>query len=82
IDPAFAARIDWAVEQAMQNRLNIIVNVHHYDGADNDPDRHVPRLIGLWEQIGARYKDRSESVYFELLNEPHDKLVDERWNAA
>jgi endoglucanase len=82
IDAKFAARVDWAIEQALANKLNIIVNVHHYDEMDADPDKHLPRLVGLWEQIAARYKDRPDGVYFELINEPHDKLVDEKWNAA
>src|ERR1700682_3239763 len=29
IDPKFAERVDWAIDQAVSNRLNIIVNVHH-----------------------------------------------------
>jgi endoglucanase len=82
IEPTFAARVDWAVDQALANGLNIIVNVHHYGEMDTDPDRHLPRLVGLWEQIAARYQDRSAGVYFELLNEPHDKLVGAKWNAA
>jgi endoglucanase len=82
IDPGFAARVDWAIEQALASRLNIIVNVHHYSEMDADPDRHLPRLIGLWEQIAARYKDRPAAVYFELLNEPHDKLIDGKWNTV
>jgi endoglucanase len=82
IDPKFAERIDWAVDQALANKLNIIVNVHHYDEADANPDKHLARLIGLWEQIAARYKDRPAGVYFELLNEPHDKLIEGKWNAA
>src|ERR1700751_3125287 len=28
IDPTFAARVDWAVDQALANKLNIIVNIH------------------------------------------------------
>jgi endoglucanase len=82
IAAAFAKRVDWAVEQALTNKLNIIVNVHHYDEMDSDPDRHLPRLIALWEQIASRYKDKPASVYFELLNEPHDKLTEAKWNAA
>ena len=42
----------------------------------------LPRLVGLWDQIAARYKDRPAGVIFELYNEPHDKLTDARWNAA
>ncbi len=83
IDEAFAERVDWALDQAAANGLKVVLNVHHYSEMDTDPDRHLPRLIGLWEQIGRRYKDRPASaVYFELLNEPHDKLTPEKWNDA
>ncbi len=81
IDPTFARRVDWAIDQALANRLNIIVNVHHYDEMDRRPDEALPRLIGLWEQIAARYRDRPAAVFFELLNEPHDQLTEAKWNA-
>jgi endoglucanase len=82
IDPRFAVRVDWAIDQALANHLNIIVNVHHYGAMATDPDRHLHRLVALWEQSAARYKDRPAGVYFELLNEPHDKLTEGKWNAA
>jgi endoglucanase len=82
IDAKFAERVDWAIDQALNNKLNVIVNVHHYGEMDAEPDTHLPRLVGLWEQIAARYKDRPAAVYFELLNEPHDKLTEVKWNAA
>ena len=49
------------------------------DEMNKDPKTHLPRLVGLWEQIGARYKLRPKSVVFELCNEPNGKL-DEVWN--
>jgi endoglucanase len=82
IDPAFFRRIDWAVEQALANKLNIILNVHHYDEMDARPDEQLPRFVALWGQIAEHYKDRPEAVYFELDNEPHDKLTEAKWNAA
>jgi endoglucanase len=82
LDPKFAARVDWAIDQAVENKLNIIVNVHHYGEIDTDPDKHLPRLIAIWEQIATRYKDRPANVYFELLNEPHTKMIEAKWNAA
>src|SRR6516162_9909081 len=82
IDEKFAQRVDWAIDQALDNKLNIIVNVHHYDEMNADPDAHIPRLIALWEQIAARYKDRDEGVVFELLNEPNSKFTPEIWNAT
>ena len=81
LDTKFAKRVDWAVDQALANHLNIIVNIHHYRAMDSDPDKNVPRLIGLWEQIADRYKDKPAEVYFELLNEPNGKLTDAKWNA-
>jgi endoglucanase len=82
IDAKFFERVDWAIDQALANKLNIIVNVHHYDEMDADPDRHLVRLVGLWAQIAARYQRRPAGVYFELLNEPHDRLTPAKWNAV
>jgi endoglucanase len=82
IDPKFAERVDWAVDQALANKIQIILDLHHYGEMDTDPAKHLPRLIALWEQIAERYKDRPATVLFELLNEPHGKCVDATWNAA
>jgi endoglucanase len=81
IEAAFAERVDWAIDQALANKLIIIVNVHHYDEMDTAPDDHLPRLTALWQQIASRHKDRPSSVVFELLNEPHGKLTEAKWNA-
>jgi endoglucanase len=80
LDDKFAQRVDWAIDQALENKLNIIVNVHHYDEMGVDPDGHLPRLLAIWEQIAVRCKDRPAGVVFELLNEPRDKLTPEKWN--
>lgn len=82
IDAEFAERVDWAIDQATANELNVIVNVHHYGEIDTQPDEHLPRLLALWEQIAGRYQRRPPSVCFELLNEPHDKLTEAKWNAV
>ena len=82
IEPKFAAHVDWAVDQALANKLNVILDFHNYDEMNSDPDGHLARLAGLWAQVAARYKDRPRAVYFELLNEPHAKLTGAKWNAA
>jgi endoglucanase len=82
IDAAFAKRIDWVLDQAEANKLNVVLNVHHYGEINSEPDNNLPRLVALWEQIAKRYKDRPATLVFELLNEPHDKLVDQKWNDA
>jgi endoglucanase len=82
IEPKFFARVDQLLEQAAANDLNVVLNVHHYDELDKEPEKHLPRLVAFWEQIAKRYKDRPHSLVFELDNEPHDKLIDETWNNA
>lgn len=83
IEAAFFARIDWVLDEAEKAGLAVVLNVHHYDEMDKDPDHDLDRLIGLWKQIAARYRNRPASLYFELMNEPHDKLNDEgKWNAC
>jgi endoglucanase len=82
VEPTFFRRIDWAVDQALSRGLAAVINVHHYEEMDRDPDAHLPRLTALWRQIAERYRDRPDRLYFELMNEPHDKLTDERWNRA
>jgi endoglucanase len=79
IDAAFFERVDWAIDQALSRHLAVIIDVHHYLEMDRDPGAHTPRLVALWRQIAARYRDRSPSLSFELFNEPADQLTDERW---
>jgi endoglucanase len=79
IDPAFFQRVDWAIDQALKRGLAAVINVHHYDEIYRAPDQHLPRLKALWTQIAARYRDRSDHLLFELLNEPNGQLTDERW---
>jgi endoglucanase len=81
IDAAFAAKVDWAVDQARANRLNIVINVHAYVEIYNDPEGESPRLVRIWEQIAERYKNRDDGVYFELLDEPINALNEHKWNA-
>ncbi|MGC9347384.1 MAG: glycoside hydrolase family 5 protein, partial [Anaerolineae bacterium] len=80
IDDEFFARIDWVVDQALSQDLNVVVNVHHYDELFEDPETNADRFVSLWEQIATRYADRSGALYLELLNEPHGNLDAVTWN--
>ncbi len=80
IDSAFCARVDWAVAQALSWGLLAVINMHHYDGIAEDPSAHKERFLALWQQIAVHYKDYSDSLLFEILNEPHDQLTPALWN--
>jgi endoglucanase len=80
IDPQFFERIDWAILQALDRDLAVVINVHHYEEIHESPRLHKERFLAIWEQIATRYKDLPESVYFELLNEPMGTLAATSWN--
>jgi endoglucanase len=81
IQPMFFSRVDWAIEQALSRDLVAVINVHHYDEMNRNPDEHLPRLLAIWRQIAQHYRGYADRLYFELLNEPSNQLTDERWQA-
>lgn len=82
VDAGWLARVDWAVNQATQRGLKIVLNVHHYDELNTNPTAEETRYLAIWKQIAERYKNQPSSVYFEILNEPHDTFNTdpEIWN--
>lgn len=82
IDPEFLARVDWAIDQAEENGLAIVVNVHHYDEFKETPLEEVDRLQAIWRQLASHYKDRSDDLILELFNEPNAEFTPELWNTV
>lgn len=80
ISQKFFDRVDWAVGQALDRGLRVVLNMHHYNKLFEDPAGHSERFIALWRQIAEHYRNRPGDLYFELLNEPHGKLGAVEWN--
>ena len=80
IDGRLFERVDRVLEDAERCGLTVIVNVHHYHEIQRAPHAHAARLAALWRQISDRYVGRGESLFFELLNEPHGALTAPLWN--
>jgi endoglucanase len=80
IEPAFLDRVTWVVDQALSAGLKVVLNVHHYEEIFSDPDGERERLLALWQQIAAHFNDYSDSLVFEVLNEPNTNLTPELWN--
>ncbi|MBN2520698.1 MAG: cellulase family glycosylhydrolase, partial [Bacteroidales bacterium] len=81
IDSVFMARIKWAINTALKNNLMAIINIHHYYDLFEKPEENKPRLLGIWNQISKEFKDYSDSLLFELCNEPNTNLTPSLWNA-
>lgn len=81
IDAKFMDSVAKALDQALANNLNVVVNIHHYDPLFEDPQAENAKFQAMWQQIAERFKDLpNERVVFEILNEPHGKLTTELWN--
>ena len=76
IDAAFMARVKHVVGLAETADLGIILNVHHYQELFDTPDAHAVRFAELWKQIAIAFKDSSPKLWFELINEPNNRLND------
>ena len=75
IDPAFLARVTHLVDRALAKHLTVILDDHNYDALFADPDGHRARLAGIWQQIATAFASRSDRLWFEIENEPHDRLT-------
>ena len=81
IDPAFFARVDEVVDWALNRRLAVVLDLHHFDEIHENPsDANFDRLTGIWRQIARRYRNRPPALMFEPLNEPSMKLTTRRWS--
>jgi endoglucanase len=80
IDPNFMSRIDWVVQQAKKNGLNAILDYHNDDVLMRDPDSQADRFVSTWQQIANHFQNEPDTILFELLNEPKDKLDAPKWN--
>ncbi|HEX4144655.1 MAG TPA: glycoside hydrolase family 5 protein [Pirellulales bacterium] len=81
IDAAFFSRVDAAVRQALDQQLQVVLDMHYYDELMEQPADHRARFLGLWRQLAEHYRDYPGEVAFELLNEPMKKITAEFWNA-
>jgi hypothetical protein len=76
IDPAFMGRIKAVVAMARAAGLNIIINDHGFDALHTDPVANRARLAEIWRQVArALANEPRDHVWFEIANEPHDKLT-------
>ena len=75
----FFVTLDWAIKEALKNKLMAIVDFHEHGAMGKDPLGTKPKLLAMWRQIAEHCKGYSNDVLFEIANEPNMKP--EIWNA-
>ena len=81
IDPVFMQRVDWAISNALSRNLPVILDIHHFNEAYDDPLGQKEKFGALWKQIAEHYKGYPDTLLFELFNEPKKKMTDKIWNS-
>lgn len=73
IEDGWLDTIETVINWGLDRDLFIVVNAHHDDWIKQNytnPDMRA-RFDSIWSQISVRFKDKSEKLIFEILNEPH-----------
>jgi len=75
IDSAWLDRVEEVVNYVLDNDMYAIINLHHEESSwliptYSNQDRVTAQLTKLWEQIANRFKNYSDYLIFETMNEP------------
>lgn len=71
VDPLLLDFLDMAIGWAEEAGLYIIIDNHSFDPVIPTDSDIESTLLAVWPQIASRYRDRSDLVLYEILNEPH-----------
>jgi endoglucanase len=80
LDPRWLATLDGFVKVALDQGLTVILDEHDFTLCGKDTALCRTKLDAFWSTIAPHYKDASNRLVFEILNEPHEALTAEVWN--
>jgi len=80
VDAKFFSRVDEVVQQVLENKLDVVLNMHHYEELEAAPDNEQARFLAIWQQIGEHFRQAPKQVAFEIYNEPCKALNEDKWN--
>ncbi|HZN72302.1 MAG TPA: cellulase family glycosylhydrolase [Micromonosporaceae bacterium] len=75
IDPVFLSRVRQVVDWALARGFYVMINLHHdswqwINTYPTDRTNVRNRYIALWTQIAAAFRNHSQKLLFESINEP------------
>jgi endoglucanase len=75
LEPEIFSLVDFVVTNALQNKLAVMINIHHFSALDQNPTNATPEFLAIWRQIAAHYEKSPGQLAFELDNEPHENAT-------
>lgn len=81
VDPAWMNRIQQVVDWSLDAGLYVMINLHHdnirwINQMPTNHDAVLAKYDALWTQIADRFKNHSNKLMFESVNEPQFVNVD------
>lgn len=75
IDPAYLDRVAEVVGWARSENLYVLINVHHdswvwISKMESNHDETLARYNAIWTQVADKFKNESDKLSFESVNEP------------
>jgi len=80
IDPALLAGLEPLLRHALERKLHVFLDWHHFHDLTTDPAAHRARFVSGWETIARHFQSWPPGLFFELLNEPCDALTTQAAN--
>jgi aryl-phospho-beta-D-glucosidase BglC (GH1 family) len=74
VDSIWLNRVEKVVDWSLKHGLMTIINTHHDDWILNDVNytaADLARFKAIWTQVAERFKNKSDSLIFEIANEPN-----------
>ncbi|MFZ0282726.1 MAG: cellulase family glycosylhydrolase [Bacteroidales bacterium] len=71
IDPFLFSFLDSLVSWCEELHIYLILDNHSFDPSVNTSPGVVTILVKVWTQMAIHYKERSDFILYEILNEPH-----------
>jgi aryl-phospho-beta-D-glucosidase BglC (GH1 family) len=75
VDPAWMSRVQQIVDWSLAAGLYVMINMHHdstewVNTMDTNHDQVVAEYTAIWTQIANTFKNYSNKLMFESINEP------------
>ncbi|MCX6867494.1 MAG: cellulase family glycosylhydrolase, partial [Verrucomicrobia bacterium] len=80
ISPSLLAELEPVLRRALDKKLHVMLDWHHFDDLTTAPEDHAGRFIGGWEAIARHFQAWPPGLFHELLNEPNAALTTETAN--
>ncbi|UCH13604.1 MAG: cellulase family glycosylhydrolase [Bacteroidales bacterium] len=79
LEPLFLGFLDSVVTWAEDLQIHLLLDNHTFSPSEDTDPEVESILLKVWTQMAEHYKNRSDYLYYEVLNEPHG-ISDAIWN--